>query len=57
MLSWRSSSIDEVVLAAFGEKRLLLPKEVVHWRVPYVADFITVCEAFVGMEPQVDSFR
>ena len=24
---------------------------------PYVADFITVCEAFVGMEPHVDSFQ
>ena len=29
MLSWRSSSVDEVVLAAFAEKGLLPPKEVV----------------------------
>ena len=27
------------------------------WRVLYVTGFITVYEAFVGMEPHVDSFR
>ena len=29
MSRWRSSSVDEVVLAAFTEKGLLPPKEVV----------------------------
>ena len=47
----------EVVLAAFTEKGLLTSKEVAHWRVPHVVDFITICEAFIGMEPHVDSFR
>ena len=56
MSSWRSSIIDEVVLAAFAEKGLLPPKEVAHWRVLHVTGFITVYEAFVGMEPHVDSF-
>ena len=49
--------MDEMVLAAFAEKGLLPPKEVVHWRVLHVAGFITIYEAFVGMEPHVDSFR
>ena len=73
MSSWRSSSVDEVVLATFTKKGLLPPKEVVlaafaekgllpskevaHWRVLRIAGFITVCEAFVGMEPHMDSFR
>ena len=57
MSSWRSPNVDEMALAAFAEKGLVLPKEVVHWRVPYVAGFVTICEAFVGMEPYVDSFR
>jgi len=30
MLSWRLSSVDEVVLAAFAEKGLLSLKEVAH---------------------------
>jgi len=29
MSSWRSSSVDEVVLSSFAEKGLLPPKEVV----------------------------
>ena len=57
MSSWRSPNVDEMVLAAFTEKGLVPPKEVAHWRVSYVAGFITNCEAFVGMEPDVDSFR
>ena len=56
MSSWRSPNVDEMVLAAFAEKGLLPPKEVVHWRVPHVAGFIIVYEAFIGMEPYVDSF-
>ena len=73
MSSWRSSDVDKVVLAAFAEKVLLPPKEVVlatfaekglllskevaRWRVLHVAGFVTVCEAFIKMEPHVDSFR
>ena len=57
MLSWRPSNVDEMVLAAFAENGLVSPKEVAHWRVPYVAGFVTVCEAFVRMEPYTDSFR
>ena len=57
MLSWRSPNVDEMVLAGFAEKGLVPPKEVAHWRVPYVIDFITVYEAFIGMEPYVDSFQ
>ena len=57
MSSWRSSNVDEVVLATFTEKGLLPPKEVAHWRVLYVTGFITVYEAFIGMEPHVDSFQ
>ena len=53
-MNWRPF---EAVLAAFAEKGWLLPKEVAHWRVLYVAGFVTVCEAFVGMEPHMDSFR
>ena len=56
MLSWRSPNVDEMVLAAFAEKGLVPPKEVAHWRVPYVTGFFTVCEAFIEMEPYVDSF-
>ena len=56
MSSWRSPNVDEMVLAAFAEKGLILPKEVAHWRVSYVASFVTICETFVGMEPYVDSF-
>ena len=56
MSSWRSPNVDEMVLAAFAEKGLVPPKEVTHWRVSYVASFITACEAFLGMEPYVDSF-
>ena len=56
MSRWRASSVDEVVLAAFAEKGLLPPKGVAHWRVLYVPGFVTIYEAFVGMEPHVDSF-
>ena len=57
MSSWRSPNVDEMVLAAFAENGLVPPKEVAHWRVSYVVGFITICEAFVGMEPYVDSFH
>ena len=57
MLSWRSSNVDEMVLAAFVEKGPLPPKEEAHWRVLHVVSFVTICEAFVGMEPYMDSFR
>ena len=46
-----------MVLAAFAEKGLLLPKEVAHWRVLHITGFVTICKAFVGMEPHVDSFQ
>ena len=55
--SWRSPNKDEMVLAAFAEKGLVPPKEVAHWRVPYVTGFVTICETFIGMEPHMDSFR
>ena len=53
MSSWRSSNVDEMVLAAFAEKGPLPPKEAAHWRVLRVV----VCEAFVEMEPYVGFFR
>ena len=56
MSSWGSPNVDEMVLAAFTEKGLLPLKEVAHWRVLHITGFITVCEAFVRMEPHVDSF-
>ena len=56
MSSWRSSNIDEMVLAAFTKKGPLPPKEEAHWRVLRVASFVTVYEAFVGMEPYVGFF-
>jgi len=34
MSSWRTSNVDESMLAAFVEKGLLPPKEVAHWRAP-----------------------
>ena len=46
-----------MVLATFAEKGPLLPKEEAHWRVLHVAGFVTVCEAFVRMEPYGDFFR
>ena len=49
MLSWWSSSVDEVVLAAFAEMGLLPLKEVVHWRVLHVAGFVT--SAALGLLP------
>ena len=49
--------MDETVLAAFAEKGLLPPKEVAHWRVLHVAGFVTICEAFIRMEPPMDSIR
>ena len=48
--------MDETVLATFTEKGLLPSKEVAHWSVLHVAGFITACEAFIRMEPHVDSF-
>ncbi|XP_066392701.1 peroxidase 35-like [Miscanthus floridulus] len=57
MSSYRSSSVDEVVLAAFTKKGLLSSKEVAHWRVLHVVSFVTVYDAFIGMEPHVDSFQ
>ena len=46
-----------MVLAAFAEKGLFLPKEEAHWRVPPVAGFVIICEAFIGMKPYGDLFR
>ena len=57
MSSWRSPNVDEMVLAAFAKKGLVPPKEVAHWRVSYVTDFVIIYETFVGIEPHVDSFR
>ena len=57
MSSWRSSNVDQMVLATFAEKGQLPPKEETHWRVLYVAGFVAVYEAFVRMEPYVDFFR
>ena len=51
MSSWRSSNVDEMVLAAFAKKGLLPPKEEAHWRVLSVVGFAIVHEAFIGMEP------
>ena len=45
------------MLAAFTEKGLLPLKEVAHRRVLHVAGFVTIYEAFIRMEPHVDSFR
>ena len=57
MSSWRSPNVSKMVLVAFAEKGLVSPKEVAHWRVLHVAGFVTVCKAFIRMEPHVDSFR
>ena len=46
-----------MVLAAFAEKGPLLPKEEAHWRVLHVTGFVSVYEAFIGMEPYVDFSR
>ena len=56
MSSWRSSNVDEMVLAAFAEKGPLPPKEEAHWRVLHIAGFVAVREAFIEMEPYVDFF-
>ena len=56
MSSWRSSNVDEMVLAFFVEKGPLLPKEEAHWRVLSIVGFVVICEAFVGMEPCGDLF-
>ena len=56
MSSWRSSNVDEMVLAAFAEKGPLLPKEDAHRRVLSAVGFVIVYEAFVEMEPYVDCF-
>ena len=56
MSSWRSSNIDEMVLAALAEKGPLPLKEEAHWRVLEVFGFIPACEAFVRMEPYGDLF-
>ena len=45
-----------MVLATFAEKGPLLPKEEVHWKVLHVAGFVTICEAFVEMEPYISFF-
>ena len=54
MSSWRSSNIDEMVLATFIEKGPLPPKVEAHWRVLSVIGFVVVHEAFVEMEPYGD---
>ena len=56
MSSWRSSNVDEMVLATFAEKGPLLPKEETHWRVLSIIGVVVVREAFVGMEPYGDHF-
>ena len=56
MSSWRSSNVDEMVLASFIKKGPLLPKEEVHWRVLRVVGFVVIREAFVGMEPYKNLF-
>ena len=43
MSRWRSSNVDEMVLAAFVEKGPRLPKEEAHWRVLSVVGFAVVC--------------
>ena len=40
-MSWRLSSVDEVVRATLAEESLL-PKEKGHWWAPYVVDFAVV---------------
>ena len=57
MSSWRSSNVDEMVLSIFVEKGPLLLKEAAYQRVLHVAGFVTVYEAFVGMELHVESFQ
>ena len=57
MSSWRSSNIDEMVLAAFAKKGPLPPKEEAHWRVLSIVGFAVVREAFVGMEPYGKPFQ
>ena len=57
MSSWRSSNVDEMALATFTEKGPLPSKEEEHWRALHIAGLVTVCEAFVGMEPYGDFFR
>ena len=57
MLSWRSSNVDEMVLAAFVEKGPLPPKEEVHRRVLHVAGFVTIYEVFIGIEPYIGLFQ
>ena len=49
MSSWRSSNVDEMVLAAFAEKGLIPQNKEVHWTVLHVAGFVSFCEFFVGM--------
>ena len=49
--------MDEEVLATFAEKGPLLPKEEGHWRMLHVVGFVTVCEAFIVMEPYGDFFQ
>ena len=57
MSSWRSSNIDEMVLATFIEKGPLPPKVEAHWRVLSVIGFVVVHEAFVRMDPYGDLLR
>ena len=51
MSSWRSSNVDEMVLATFAEKGPLLSKEEAHWRVLSIVGFAVIREAFIRMEP------
>ena len=57
MSSWRSSNIDEMVLATFAKKGPLPLKEEAYWRVPSIVGFVVVREAFVRMEPYGDFFQ
>jgi len=40
MSNWRPSNVDEVVLAEFAVKGLLLSKEVAHWRAPALGEVV-----------------
>ena len=50
MLSWRSSNVDEMVLATFAEKGSLAKGRGAS-RVLSIVGFVDAREAFVGMEP------
>ena len=40
MSNWRPSNVDEVVLAEFAVKGLLLSKEVARWRAPALGEVV-----------------